>query len=251
MGQLSTHVQAISKSRPTTHPSAYKSRRRQATQSGMNPGTHKSYASKVKNPSTESMSKQCYKCGKQHSSRDSCTAQDQRCSFCHKWNHFASVWRSRFQYWQSFIKIKLGLNKKEVKFKIDTGSQVNIFPETFYNDLAPQYSFSKSKIKLFAYNGHSVLPIGYSVIQSNLKGMDYSTEYQVVETHYHTISGLRACFDFGIVHLTYSIDKEIPYCNSDVLNQYSVVFHAGKCTFQVDPKVLKLRLLSTLHAKYL
>ena len=31
---------------------------------------------------------------------------------------------------QAFIKIKLGLNKKEVKFKIDTGSHVNILPET-------------------------------------------------------------------------------------------------------------------------
>ena len=84
--------------------------------------------------------------------------------------------------------------------------------------------------------------------------MDYSTEYQVVETHYHTISCLRACFDFGIVHLTYSIDKEIPYCNSDVLNQYSVVFHAGKCTFQVDPKVTPVvnpprKVLVSLHDK--
>ena len=106
-----------------------------------------------------------------------------------------------------------------------------------YNDLASQYPLSKSKIKLFAYNGHSVHPIGYSVIQSNLKGRDYSIEYQVVETHSHPILGLRACLDLGIVHLTYSIDKEIPYCNSDVLSQYSDVFHGiglpqGKVLFR-------------------
>ena len=70
MGQSSTHVQAISKSRPTTHPSADKSGRRQVTQPKMNPSTQKSYASKVKTPSTETKYKQCYKCGKQYSSRD-------------------------------------------------------------------------------------------------------------------------------------------------------------------------------------
>lgn len=47
-----------------------------------------------------------------------------------------------------------------------------------YNVLAPSHTF-KSKIKLFAYNGHYVHPIGYIVIQSNLKGSDYSIEYQM------------------------------------------------------------------------
>mgnify|MGYP003685937885 CR=1 FL=1 len=94
-----------------------------------------------------------------------------------------------------------------------------------YNDLASQYPLGKSKIKLFANNGHSVHPIGYSVTQSNLKGVDYSMKYQVVETHSHTILGLRTCLDLGIVHLTYSIDKKIPHCNGDVLSQYSDVFY--------------------------
>lgn len=111
-----------------------------------------------------------------------------------------------------------------------------------YNVLAPSHTLSKSNLKLFAYNGHSVHPIGYTVIQSNLKGRDYSIEYQIVQTHFHPILGLRACLDLGIVHLTYSIDKVVPYSKSDVLSQYSNVFHgiglfAGQCTFQIDPNV--------------
>lgn len=68
MGQSSAHAQAISKSRPmlTTHPFPDRTGRRQATQSKMNPSTHKSYASKVKIPSIETKSKHCYKCGRQH-----------------------------------------------------------------------------------------------------------------------------------------------------------------------------------------
>ncbi|XP_062603293.1 uncharacterized protein K02A2.6-like [Saccostrea cucullata] len=146
------------------------------------------------------------------------------------------------EHYQAFINIKLGPNHKEVRFKVDTGSQVNILPESLYIDLAPYHTLGKSKIKLFAYNGHSVHPIGYSVIQSNLKGKDYSIEYQVVQTHSHPILGLRACLDLGIVHLTYSIVKVMPFSKSHVLSQYSDVFHgiglfAGECTFQVDPNV--------------
>ena len=86
MGQSSTHVQAISKSRPTTNPSADKSGRRQATQPKMNPSTQKSYASKVKNPSTET-TVQVWKAT--IVSRFLSSARpEQRCSNCHKWNHF-------------------------------------------------------------------------------------------------------------------------------------------------------------------
>ncbi|XP_062600865.1 uncharacterized protein K02A2.6-like [Saccostrea cucullata] len=301
MGQQSVHVQALSKSTPHAHSPAERSGRRPPHQTKTRCTPPKT---PTKFPSTPK-TKPCGKCGKRHGTQDTCPAQGQRCNNCHKWNHFASVCRSRsvndinhvnssdclqkpsemnnvnresdntqrsvdinhdtcnvfgnfvhesdsdfnidnvdsnVEHDQAFINIKLGPNHKEVRFKVDTGSQVNILPESLYIDLAPYHTLGKSKIKLFAYNGHSVHPIGYSVIQSNLKGKDYSIEYQVVQTHSHPILGLRACLDLGIVHLTYSIDKVMPFSKSHVLSQYSDVFHgiglfAGECTFQVDPNV--------------
>ncbi|XP_062576025.1 uncharacterized protein K02A2.6-like [Saccostrea cucullata] len=303
MGQQSVHVQALSKSTPHAHSPAERSGRRPPHQTKTRSTPPKT---PTKFPSTPK-TKPCGKCGKRHGTQDTCPAQGQRCNNCHKWNHFASVCRSRsvndinhvnssdclqkpsemnnvnresdntytqrsvdinhdtcnvignfvhesdsdfnidnvdsnVEHDQAFINIKLGPNHKEVRFKVDTGSQVNILPESLYIDLAPYHTLGKSKIKLFAYNGHSVHPIGYSVIQSNLKGKDYSIEYQVVQTHSHPILGLRACLDLGIVHLTYSIDKVMPFSKSHVLSQYSDVFHgiglfAGECTFQVDPNV--------------
>ena len=55
------------------------------SQPKMHQSTHKSYASKKQNPSTETKSKQCYMCEK-HSPPDSCLAQGQSCSKCNKWN---------------------------------------------------------------------------------------------------------------------------------------------------------------------
>lgn len=57
---------------------------------------------------------------------------------------------SNVEHDQACINIKLDPIHKEVKFKVDTGSQANILPETLYSDLAPYRTLGKSKINLFA-----------------------------------------------------------------------------------------------------
>ena len=111
---------------------------------------------------------ECSKCNRKHSKTDKCPAQGKQCNKCNKCNHFANKCLSEKVNRvhevechheneletddefvidciqcdtnipsdnQAFCSLVVGSKQKSVKFKLDTGSQVNILPKSVYKSL--------------------------------------------------------------------------------------------------------------------
>ena len=132
----------------------------------------------------------CNNCGKQHAKRQ-CPAYGQKCRKCGKFNHFAKFCRGRRTV-QSvatheqedsdsdslFIGTVTKTNKTElqsdecyttlnvenvpVKFKVDTGAQVNILPLHMYTSLNSQVKLEQSDTKLTSYSNDELCVKGTS-----------------------------------------------------------------------------------------
>ncbi|KAL5479802.1 hypothetical protein EMCRGX_G023380 [Ephydatia muelleri] len=132
----------------------------------------------------------CRNCGYQHK-RDKCPAFGKRCNKCHKFNHFARYCRSSKGVSTLTQKeeeeehsdadelvvgtlnakqtLEMGINEcfasfrvqdRVIKFKIDTGSQVNVMPLSEYNLMHRKPRLVKSRVKLFGYTGDSLKTVG-------------------------------------------------------------------------------------------
>ena len=59
--------------------------------------------------------------------------------------------------------VDLETNGHEVRYKLDTGSQVNVLPKSVYFKLLERPKLHSIKVKLSAYNDTSILVIGRCV----------------------------------------------------------------------------------------
>ncbi len=147
---------------------------------------------------------------------------------------------------QAFVDIEVGPKFQNIKFKLDTGSQVNILPENIYRKLNLQHVLQKSTSKLSAYNGSSLESVGYCKLPCRCAITDLSIGFHVVCTDSPPILGLNTCLDLELVKLTYSVETTCtsniaePLNKETVLSEYADVFKgigmfSGECTIQVDP----------------
>ena len=81
-----------------------------------------------------------------------------------------------------------GLN---VKFKLDTGAQVNILPEKIFNNT--RLNLERSNITLLSYSGHAMKPLGQTKCNVMVGKSAYSLTFQVVGGGVKPILGMRAC----------------------------------------------------------
>ena len=56
--------------------------------------------------------------------------------------------------------VKLETNGTDVIYKIDSGAQVNVMPESIYKTLKEKSELKPTKVNLTAYNGSQVTVIG-------------------------------------------------------------------------------------------
>ena len=232
---------------------------------------------------------ECDKCGYNHIRSAKCPAQGQQCTNCKKWNHFAKKCRSRkvnelvipesdTEFYtecietnhrsdQAFCTLLLGQKHTPVRFKLDTGSQVNILPNHVYSSLGSPYGLSKTDQKLSAYNDHPLHTLGCTSLETSYKGQTLDTAFHVVETNSSPILGMRACLDHSLIQLVYSCDVSTPPGNTKVkgqstktmgqppkstsqpmldtdrvLSEFSEVFEGiglfpGECTIHTDPSI--------------
>ncbi len=174
----------------------------------------------------------CQKCGKPHDKAQLCRAKGKQCFKCKRWNHFVFMCKSSVNEIQSedlensnrdiifidsvestvtngqvFADFEVGPSKTQVKFKIDTGSQVNILPYRVFQSLRVQSVLEKSRRKLSAYNGNELDLKGCITLRSNHSGTGQirNVQYHVVDTRSTPLLGLQSCIDFGLIEFTYSV----------------------------------------------
>lgn len=97
----------------------------------------------------------CGYCGKEHKRKETCPAKGKQCAKCGKWNHFAKVCKSKSKSVrivsekpedrypdtitsseQAFAKVEIKEYGSPLKFKLDTGAQVNVIAERDFKKTA-------------------------------------------------------------------------------------------------------------------
>lgn len=237
--------------------------------------------------------KLCGNCGNDHTPRQTCPAKGKKCRKCDKWNHYEKVCRSKsvneiettecrpeddffidsiqqgsqIHDDQVFYDMSIGYENKIVKFKLDTGSQVNVLPYHIYCKLNISTPLLKSKRTLSAYNGNILPSLGICHLPCTHKSSKLDVEFYVVDTKSTPILGMKSCLDFGLIKLIYATEttltptktrtdgepskvtpkptcmtSQVPMTNESVLNENPDLFQGigllpGKADIQIDPSV--------------
>ena len=205
----------------------------------------------------------CRNCGYQHK-RDKCPAFGKRCNKCHKFNHFARYCRSSKGVSTLTQKeeeeehsdadelvvgtlnakqtVEMGVNEcfasfrvqdRVIKFKIDTGSQVNVMPLSEYNQMHRKPRLVKSRVKLFGYTGDSLKTVG----ECTLPVGGHQLEFFVADTSQNPILGLNASQELNLVKVVMNVNMQM-----NAIQQFKDVFSGLGCLKQpyhikLDPTV--------------
>ena len=205
----------------------------------------------------------CRNCGYQHK-RDKCPAFGKRCNKCHKFNHFARYCRSSKGVSTLTQKeeeeehsdadelvvgtlnakqtVEMGVNEcfasfrvqdRVIKFKIDTGSQVNVMPLSEYNLMHRKPRLIKSRVKLFGYTGDSLKTVG----ECTLPVGGHQLEFFVADTSQNPILGLNASQELNLVKVVMNVNMQM-----NTIQQFKDFFSGLGCLKQpyhikLDPTV--------------
>ena len=166
-------------------------------------------------PHPKSKKPECYFCGGMYSQNHICPAKGKICSKCRKPNHFAKVRRSAekkavhtvedseaisetaddtdevFLYTiqnntredEAFAELSIE-GQMCIKFKIDTGAQVNVLPLQYYNKLPIRPGLIKGSHKLTSYCGSAIPYVGISHLTCQYKdGKTQSHAFYIVRSN--------------------------------------------------------------------
>ena len=126
----------------------------------------------------------CPNCGSVHDKTSTCPAKGKKFNFCHKYNHFAKVCRAKVgkkvhttvaadskdsptdlesKFFMEMVErdrpqqmpdqVFINIGAKSVKFKLDTGAQVNIMPMNHFQNQFPNVKLLTTDHKLYGYSG--------------------------------------------------------------------------------------------------
>ena len=173
----------------------------------------------------------CKNCGLQHLKKQ-CPAFGKQCRKCNKLNHFAKCCRGAKRKVEAveqsesspksdlmFVgaidhnkKTELGTDEcyttldidgHSVKFKVDTGSQVNILPSSVYKQLKVRSKLAKPTTRLTTYSGEDLTVQGHTSLHSQDKLIDF----YIVETTQNPILGLSTLQELGIIRIVLNVDR--------------------------------------------
>ncbi|XP_018359748.1 PREDICTED: uncharacterized protein K02A2.6-like [Trachymyrmex cornetzi] len=168
---------------------------------------------------------QCRRCNRRHRPRE-CPAFGKKCNRCGKLNHFevacrvkgiqevedveedemlaiesvnivkSEVLQISVSEWFENVK----LENKIIKFKLDTGAQVNILPEKIFNSLnSMNTKLEKTNIILEAYGGQKFKPSGKVRLRCKAKGCVRIQEFIIVRNERVPLLGLKSCIELGLL----------------------------------------------------
>ncbi|MCG7879803.1 MAG: hypothetical protein N0C90_26270, partial [Candidatus Thiodiazotropha endolucinida] len=188
-----------------------------------------------------STKKNCTRCGyESHPDGKTCPAMGKTCSKCSKKNHFAQCCKSSkasvneishthgetissddsdffvetidtdLETNQAFVSVLLGPGKLPTQFKLDTGSQVNVLPESIFGRLKYKAPLQKPERQLSAYTGDKLDVRGRCTLKVRYKEQDFDIEFYIVSTKSSPILGMKSCLELELIKLVYSVDHLDP-----------------------------------------
>lgn len=151
---------------------------------------------------------------------------------------------------KAFATCAIGPSSVPIKFKLDTGSQVNIIPLKEYQKLNIKKSLHRSDRTLSAYNGGSLRAVGFGTVKCQYRDITRDIEVYVIDTDSPPILGLGDCVAFEIIQFVYAVETVpnaiieggVPMNKESVLSDYGDIFKGignfpGECKIHVDPSV--------------
>lgn len=214
----------------------------------------------------------CGYCGNRiHEDGEYCPARGKQCTKCAKWNHFAKVCRAgsfkkksvhevsmrpesgeesdelyvdtvtdrRFaETEQAFADIKVGKQGTELKFKLDTGAQVNVIPLREYDSLKDECKIQPTSRRLTGYGGEKLAVKGTCTLRCRYKERDMLLDFYIVDTQAPPVLGLQACLYMDLIKLVLSVTA--PIDKQTIMEEYRDVFKGiglfpGECHIHIDP----------------
>ena len=184
-----------------------------------------------KNPqkSTAHKGKRCLNCGGRHG-KSTCPAKGKQCFKCKRLDHFANRCKSKdvdavdpdsdngsdffveeikgtAHSDQIFVDMEVVNVKKRIKFKLDTGSQINCIPYRYFKRLGLKVTLQETKNRLMSYSGTPLDVKGKFKTVLRYKSKSMNLEFYVVHTSASPVLGLKSCTDLGLIKLVLSVDK--------------------------------------------
>ena len=224
---------------------------------------------KKKQPETEKQ-RACGRCGSVHGFQ--CPAFGKICKSCGRKNHFAkkcyyratnvhninetyenpsdsesaeeffvdSVEKTHIKT-ESKYKLKVKTNGKNIKYKLDTGSEVNVLSQNDFNKLIDKPKLHKTKLKLTSYSGDNIPTQGSCMLHLSHKGKCHKLHFIIAKKDVIPILGERSLDKLGLIKRVFTLDmddteqKDINKYSGgersaeDVVGQYNDVFEGLGC----------------------
>lgn len=115
------------------------------------------------------------------------------------------------------------VQRKPIRFKIDTGSQVNILPLTKFHELNIQHPLAPPESQLSSYTGDPLNVKGTLRLSCSHKDKHTDILFYIVETSKTPLLSLKTSLDLNLIQLIYSVDS--PACqNADMHDAFPDLF---------------------------
>ena len=130
-----------------------------------------------------------------------------------------------------------------VRFKLDTGAQVNVIPENVFKTIAPPLPLlSTESITLRSYSGNKLPVLGRCTLSCAYHDKKLNAEFFVVAQASCPVLGLRSCLDLNLIMLIFDVQKDVK-STENILTCYDDVFQ-GIGRF---PGTYNIRLKDDVH----
>lgn len=186
----------------------------------------------------------CQRCGARHR-RNECPAFGRQCNKCRRMNHFAKACRvfevqegltdqvnnhnkyhrsCRSEEWLT----ELQINDKLLKFKLDTGADVNIIPKKYLRTIGLSESeLVPTSIKLQGYSGSQIAVTGKCYLKVEHKKTVYFLKFIIVDEDSVPILSKYSCEELQLLKRVFSVSE----LSSDrnILDDFNDVFEGIGC----------------------
>ena len=95
-----------------------------------------------------------------------------------------------------------------IKFKLDTGAQINTITEEIVKNLKHKFEIIPSKVKLQAYSGGMIKPIGKVILPIVSDKNTFYEEFEVLKGDFEPLLGLKSCVNMNLISRIDAINNE-------------------------------------------